>query len=788
MMTPLHPQRPEPPSGLSRGALATVLLSTMVVAAMIAGAVVSRDDADSHRQAQVLTEQLRASSQEMSAFKWRTNVEVVLGTADLSFNGPVVKAGFAIFNDLTSKAAQLQRLEPGPQTVALKRDVHDLVVAGLIGLTSINSPSGQSSAGRARIQTTFMPVLNRLDADARAAAAHQQGVAAAALRRSLLASVGSMLLGVVLLAVLGWRLANLGRRVALADEVRAVERRSEERIRALVERSSDVVTVLGRDLRVRWQAASVRGLLGLSPGSLIDTDLSAIAHPDDQALLDSFLRSRLDAGGPATLRTRLHHADGRWLHIETIAEDRFADPSIEGLVLHMRDISDRVEFEEELRHRAFHDALTGLANRALFENRMRHALAAGLRTQRRLAVLFLDLDDFKTINDSLGHGVGDDLLRSVASRIDPLVRPTDTAARLGGDEFAVLLEGVEGEDEAEEIAQRILDALTANFAIHGRELRVTASIGIALSDDTINADALLRNADMAMYAAKASGKNSMHRFEPTMHSIAVERLELRTELPRALENDELLVFYQPIVSLAAGRVVGVEALVRWQHPSRGLLAPGQFISLAEETGLIVDLGRWVLARACEQVRAWQLSVPEAEGLYVSVNVSIKQLHQPGFPQVVAEILARTGLPAAALVLEITEGLLADDRQTMFRQLRALKNLGLRIAIDDFGTGYSGLSHLQQFPIDILKIDKSFIDEINTDGQRANLVQGIINLGESLDLDVVAEGIEEPEQADQLRAMRSKHGQGFFFSRPMSPDAVGALLSSTLELPASADGS
>jgi EAL domain-containing protein (putative c-di-GMP-specific phosphodiesterase class I) len=276
----------------------------------------------------------------------------------------------------------------------------------------------------------------------------------------------------------------------------------------------------------------------------------------------------------------------------------------------------------------------------------------------------------------------------------------------------------------------------------------------------------------------------MHRFEQTMHSSAVERLELRTELPRALENGELRVFYQPIVSLAAGRVVGVEALVRWQHPSRGLLPPGQFISLAEETGLIVDLGRWVLDRACRQVRDWQLTVPEAEGLYVSVNVSIKQLHEPSFPREVAEILARTAMPAEALVLEITEGLLADDRDALVRQLRALKSLGLRIAVDDFGTGYSGLSHLQQLPIDILKIDKSFIDELSTDNQGTNLVQGIINLGESLALDVVAEGIEESEQADQLRAMRSKHGQGFFFSRPMNPDAVRALLSSTLQLPAS----
>jgi diguanylate cyclase (GGDEF)-like protein/PAS domain S-box-containing protein len=762
-----------------------VLLSVLVVTAMIASSVIAREDGDSHRRAQVLVEQIRASSQELSAFKWRTDVEVLTSHADLGLTGSIFTSGLAIVTKLTDEISQLRRLAPGPDTNLLTRDLRALIVAGEAGFSSLNSPGGRSNQALEHLQTSFQPTLNRLDADAVVAAQNQQVVAAGALRQSLLASVGTMLLGVALLGVLGWRLAGLTRRVALADEVRALERRSEQRIRALVERSSDVVTVLDRDLRVRWQAASAKGLLGIEPGALVGSPLGPLVHPEDRALLESFLRSRLDATGPATLRTRLRHADGRWLHVETIAEDRFADPSIEGLVLNMRDISERVEFEEELRHRAFHDALTGLANRALFENRLRHALASGMRTQRSLAVLFLDLDDFKTINDSLGHAAGDALLRSVAARIDPLVRPTDTAARLGGDEFAVLLDGVQGEEEAEEIAGRILSALTEGFPINGRDLRITASIGVAFSDESVDADALLRNADMAMYAAKATGKNSLHRFEPTMHSSALERLELRTELPRALADDELRVYYQPIVSLAAGRMVGVEALVRWDHPGRGLLPPGQFISLAEETGLIVELGRWVLAHACAQVRAWQLETPQAADLYVSVNVSIKQLHDVHFPDSVAEILATTGLPPELLVLEITEGLLADDRDAILRQLDALKSLGLRIAVDDFGTGYSGLSHLQQFPIDILKIDKSFIDDLDSDPQRANLVQGIITLGESLALDVVAEGIEELDQADRLHGMRSKLGQGFFFARPMSPERVGELLHGSLDLPAPA---
>ncbi|MGA2011187.1 MAG: EAL domain-containing protein [Solirubrobacteraceae bacterium] len=770
--------------GSSRGGLLTAVLALVVVAAMVAASVVTRDDADAHRQAEVVVEQLQAASQQMSAFKWQSDVEVLTDRSGaLARLAPAVAAGEKIFVSLKDEAADLGRLAPGPDATRLQRDVSLLYAAGLQGITSLVAPDGRSGASLKRVQVQFQPVLDRLDADAQRAALQEQTVAARSLRQSLVSSIASMLLGLASLAILGMRLSRVNRKAALADEVRSLERRSEARIRALVEHSSDVVTVLDRNLHVRWQAASVHGLLGLAPGSMVEAAISSITHPDDRELFDSFLRARLDGSGPGTFRMRMRHSDGRWLHVETIAEDRFGDPAIEGLVLNMRDISERVEFEEELRHAAFHDALTGLANRALFENRLRHALASGVRSPRSLAVLFLDLDDFKTINDSLGHAVGDTLLQSVAARIDPLVRPTDTAARLGGDEFAVLLEGVDSEAEAEEIAQRILDSLTAGFHINDRELRVTASIGISLSDETVDADALLRNADMAMYAAKASGKNSLHRFEPTMYRSALERLELRSELPRALENDELRVFYQPIVSLGVGQIVGVEALVRWQHPARGLLGPGQFIGLAEETGLIVPLGRWVLARACRQVREWQLTLPQAERLYVSVNVSIKQLHDKRLPGAVAEILTRTGLPPECLVLEITEGLLADDREAIVTQLRALKHLGLRIAVDDFGTGYSGLSHLQQFPIDILKIDKSFIDELSSNSQRANLVQGIINLGETLELDVVAEGIEDLGQADQLRSMRSKHGQGFFFSRPMTPAASQALLEVTRQLPA-----
>jgi diguanylate cyclase (GGDEF)-like protein/PAS domain S-box-containing protein len=742
----------------------------------VAVAITSRNGADVHRRAQVAVEQLRTSAQALNAFKWRANTETLAGTADFSFTGPLVRDGRRIMDQLGSAAEAFHRLQPGIDSRRLRNDVDQIYAASIQQMTILNSPKRFFGPRQLdAMQRQFQPLLDRLDGDATRAARHQQGIAAGALETSLLASIGSLLLGVGVLGALGWRLARLTRQTKLAGEVREIERRSEQRIRALVEHSSDVVSVLDADLRVRWQAPSVRRLLGIEPRSLEGEPVTSLVHPEDHALFQSFLRASIDGRAPSTLPARFQHADGRWCHVETVAESRFGDPAVEGLVLNMRDISERKAFEDELRRAAFHDALTGLANRALFEDRLRHALASRLRGGGSLAVLFLDLDDFKTINDSLGHRAGDGLLTGVAARIDSFVRPTDTAARFGGDEFAVLLDGVTDKDEAQQIAGRILQALTNPFVVDDRALNITASVGIALADQTVDADELLRNADMAMYAAKASGKNSVHAFEEAMHQRVVERLELRFELTRALEESEFELHYQPIVALDTGRIMGVEALVRWRHPSRGMIAPDMFIGLAEETGLIVPLGQWVLEEACAQVRAWARSTSVAKSLYVSVNISIRQLQEPGLPEIVADVLARTGLDPGMLVLEITEGRLAEYRESIVTTLESLKRLGVRIAIDDFGTGYSALSHIQQFPVDILKIDKSFVDLLHTDPQKASLVQGIINLGESLHLDVIAEGIEKREQAEALLEMRSSLGQGFLFSRPVAQETVIALL-------------
>jgi diguanylate cyclase (GGDEF)-like protein len=463
--------------------------------------------------------------------------------------------------------------------------------------------------------------------------------------------------------------------------------------------------------------------------------------------------------------------------VEVIAQDRSHDPAIGGVVLNFRDVTDRKRLEDQLQHEAFHDPLTGLANRALFADRVTHALARAARGPvDQLAVLFTDLDDFKLVNDSLGHAAGDELLTAVGERIRACLRRQDTAARLGGDEFAILVEDASAE-KAEEIALRILDALRQPFSLAARQIFVQASIGTALGGglgSTLTAEELLRNADVAMYTAKSRGKGRHEFFEARMHASALHRLELRERLEAALEADEFVVHYQPVVDLGSGEIAGVEALVRWRQPDGRLALPAEFIPLAEETGLIVPLGQWVLDEACRQARAWQTEV--AGSLSMAINVASRQLQDPAFTASLAATVRRSGVRPADLVLELTESALLDDGETTAASIAGMKEVGVRIALDDFGTGYSSLSHLRRFPIDVLKIDRSFVNGIDgdDDGERA-LVHSIIRLARSLDLETVAEGIERPAQVARLRALGARLGQGFHFAHPMDPADLAALL-------------
>jgi diguanylate cyclase (GGDEF)-like protein len=435
------------------------------------------------------------------------------------------------------------------------------------------------------------------------------------------------------------------------------------------------------------------------------------------------------------------------------------------------------ESKEHFRHAAFHDALTGLPNRALLSDQLRRSIERAKRNESYLfAILFLDLDRFKNINDSLGHIIGDQLLIAIARRVEECLRPTDTVARLGGDEFAILLDGLDSYDDVIHVAERVQNELTLPFNLDGHEVYTSASIGIALSTTGYDQpENLLRDADIAMYRAKENGKARYEMFDTVMHARAVALLKLENDLRRAIERHEFRVFYQPIVALESDTIAGFEALVRWEHPERGIVPPNEFIMLAEETGLISEIGQHVLREACRQLRAWQWLSPLNRSLLMSVNLSGKQFKQPNLVQQIKNILQETELDPRSLKLEITESAIMENAEAATAQLMQLRDLGVLLSIDDFGTGYSSLSYLHRFPVTTLKIDRSFINRMGENGENSEIVRTIMTLASNLGMDVVAEGVEDEHHLKQLKALKCEYGQGYLFSKPVEAKKAGELL-------------
>jgi diguanylate cyclase (GGDEF)-like protein/PAS domain S-box-containing protein len=564
----------------------------------------------------------------------------------------------------------------------------------------------------------------------------------------------------------------------ITSRAEAVRRKTEARFRALVQNAADVVTVIAPDSTVLYESPSIERVLGYRAGSRVGTPGITYVHPDDRERALEAITNAMD-GGPATVirsELRFRHLDGHHVWLEISISNLLQDPSVRGLVANLRDVSERRAFQEELAHQAFHDALTGLPNRALFHDRLHVALHRRREPGVTVGVLFLDLDRFKVVNDSLGHEMGDKLLVGVAERLGPCLRAQDTLARLSGDEFTMLVDDVRDLGDVTQVAERVIDELRRPFCLDGREVFVGVSIGIALADAGHTPDDLIREADLAMYRAKERGRLRYEVFASDLGAQAKQRLELEAELRRAIDGDELRLHYQPEIDLATGEVAGFEALVRWEHPTRGLLAPGHFIALAEETGLIIPLGRWVLDEACRQLRSWRDDGTVSADTCLSVNVSGRQLQQHAtFVASVAKVLQDHGLEPGTVKLEITESVLMEDADEVITTLQGLRTAGVALAIDDFGAGYTSLNYLKHFPVSTLKLDRSFVHGVGDDEADAAIAGAIIGLAHSLGLTVTAEGIELPGQLDQLCELGCDSGQGFHFSRPVPADQVPALL-------------
>jgi diguanylate cyclase (GGDEF)-like protein/PAS domain S-box-containing protein len=561
------------------------------------------------------------------------------------------------------------------------------------------------------------------------------------------------------------RVAGLSREVADA--------RSETRFQTLIDNASDAILVVGADGVVRYHTPSSERVLG--GGAALDGRLLADRlRPSDAHQLGLLLTGTTAS---TTVEWRVHHGDGEWRDLEVIAADMRGVDGVDGLVLTMRDITERTQLDAELRRQALHDSLTSLPNRALFLDRVGHALSRGFRDGNSVGVLFLDLDDFKLANDRLGHAGGDELLIAVAARLTTLIRPGDTVARFGGDEFALLVEGADVASKIDEVADRVEQALQEPLSVGDDHIIVRVSIGIAVGTPaTHNPGDLLRDADAAMYVAKRNGKSRHVLFDPAMHEEAQQRVAVAGELRDAIGRNELTLLYQPIVDIHTRRTRGAEALVRWQHPRRGLLQPADFIPIAETNGVIIPLGQWVLERACTQVQQWKQDDLVDESFYVTVNLSARHVQDRRVVDHVVEALQRSQLAAAALVLEITETALLDDLDRTRSTLAALKALGIRLAIDDFGTGYSSLSYLSTFPLDVIKIDKSFVDQVTLTSGGEAMVRAVVELGRALGLKAVAEGIEHRDQAVALERLGCNLAQGYLFGKPVAaPEMARALI-------------
>jgi diguanylate cyclase (GGDEF)-like protein/PAS domain S-box-containing protein len=568
---------------------------------------------------------------------------------------------------------------------------------------------------------------------------------------------------------------SVGRDITEIKKVESALRESEERYRLLAENINDLVCIHEPDGKYVYVSLSCESLLGYGYNEMMETDPYTLWHPEDRDRIIKDNIAAIKTGKPIPITYRMRHKSGHYIWFETLTKPILdSQGQVVRLQTTSRDVTERILAQNQLRYEALHDTLTGLPNRYLLMDRLELAIHRINRSDNyHFAVLFLDLDRFKVINDSLGHLAGDQLLIMIAQKLQSILRITDLAARLGGDEFVILLDDIKDIQDGIRATERIFDQLSQPLMIEGREVYINTSIGIVFGTKEYEEPSqLLRDADLAMYKAKNQGKARYEIFNALMHAEAIKRLHLENDLRQAIARQEFVVYYQPIITLETEELAGFEALIRWIHPTEGLIPPCEFITVAEETGLITLLDYWVLKTACKQLATWQKTLPNTSHLKVSVNVTAQDLRQKNLLQEVDRVLAETKLPSQCLTLEITESMLIDDIDETIKVLELLKLRGIQISIDDFGTGYSSLSYLHRLPVDNLKVDRSFVNQIQQHQRNDQIVKTIITLSDNLELNAIAEGIETREQLEKLQKLRYKFGQGYLFSKPLN--AIDAL--------------
>ena len=750
----------------SRRRFGLVLAAGLVIAGGTAQTIAAlRGGADQSRDAGTLVARLEAQVQRQASIRWQA---ISPGADPTELDALLESTGLAV-TELFRSLERIERASFGLTNLKRTAMTYQQALASQVEAAD-SDPAVAGSIARTRVSPAFDAFLS-----AREAAAERLHESALSTSQAAdLGTLSALLSAAVLISLLFRKWERAHRRAAFIDGQAAGERMGEIRFQSLVQHSSDLISVIGRDGRVAYASPSIESLLG-AVEPLVGASIADMVHPDDITVVEALLAdTRLDARAQK-VDWRIRHASGEWRSFENIA--RAGRGSLAGsLIVNSRDITERLRLEGALRHQANHDTLTGLGNRALLLDGLQRATARADRHQSVLALLLLDLDNFKAINDTLGHASGDELLIGIAERLRGAVRADALIARIGGDEFAIVVEDLDAPERALDVAGRVQASLREPIAVGDRLVHPSASIGVATyNEESVDEDALLRQADIAMYAAKRKGPGDIAVFEDAMRAADAERLELEADLRRALTTDEIVPHYQAIFDLRNGAIVGFEALVRWAHPTRGLLAPGTFLHIAEQIGVIDQIDDRVLRHATAQVARWNADASTRGRRWVSVNLAARQLNSDRIVARVEAALAASDLPAGQLVLELTEGSVMRDPDAAARTLEQLRALGVRVAIDDFGTGYSSLGHLQRFTFDFLKVDRSFVGETET----ANaLAPTIVDLARRFGLTAIAEGIESVEQLERMNALGCALGQGFLMHRPAPADEVAARLQTT----------